>query len=65
MSFTVSDDKSLLDIDAVHELLKRSDWAARRTRATVEKSIKNSVCFGANSEGKQVAFARVVTDGCT
>jgi len=29
------------------------------------RSIENSLCFGAYCGSKQVAFARVVTDGCT
>lgn len=61
----ISDDKSRLDIARVHDFLKRSHWAANRTRATLEKSIRNSLCFGAYIDGRQVGFARVVTDGCT
>lgn len=63
--FLVSDKKNLLDIEAVHGFLKRSSWAATRTRETLVKSIQNSICFGVYLETKQVAFARVVTDGCT
>ncbi len=31
----------------------------------VEKSIENSLCFGVYDQGKQVGFARVVTDFAT
>jgi N-acetylglutamate synthase-like GNAT family acetyltransferase len=61
----ISDDKSLLDVEITHGFLKRSHWAPERTRETLLKSIQNSLCFGAYLEGKQIAFARVVTDGCT
>jgi GNAT superfamily N-acetyltransferase len=62
---TISDDKTLLDIEITHGFMKRSFWAASRTRETLLTSIENSVCFGAYCDGKQIAFARVVTDGCT
>jgi GNAT superfamily N-acetyltransferase len=54
-----------LDIDLVHGFLKRSSWAANRTRDTLVKSIQNSLCFGAYIGKTQIGFARVVTDGCT
>src|SRR6185503_1386265 len=31
-------------------------------RETVERSIRNSLCFGVYAAGKQIAFARVITD---
>ena len=61
----VSSDPSLLDLALIHSFLKRTNWAAKRTRETLEKSVKNSVCFGAYVGNRQIAFARVVTDGCT
>ena len=61
----ISDDKSLLNIETVHGFLKRSSWAALRTRTTLVKSIQNSICFGAYIDKTQIAFARVVSDGCT
>lgn len=61
----ISDDKTRLDIETTHGFLKRSAWAAHRTRETLCKSIQNSICFGAYLDGRQIAFARVVTDGCT
>jgi N-acetylglutamate synthase-like GNAT family acetyltransferase len=61
----ISEDKQLLNIDKTHQLLLGTPWAQKRTRATVVKSITNSLCFGAYLKGEQIAFARVVTDGCT
>ncbi len=59
----ISTDKSQLDIEMIHRYLsERSYWAIGRTREMVEKSIEHSICFGAYYEGKQVGFARVVTD---
>jgi hypothetical protein len=63
-TFYVSTDKSLLEIEMIHDFLSnRSYWAKGRSRETVEKSIAGSLCFGLFDPGnKQVGFARVVTD---
>ncbi len=63
-TMTISTDKSALDVLMIHQFLtERSYWAKGRTLETVQRSIANSLCFGAYNEvGKQVAFARVVTD---
>ena len=35
------------------------------SRETVERSIDNSICFGAYEGDEQIGFARVITDGAT
>lgn len=61
-----STDKSRLDIDAIHAFLSReSTWALGISRAVVEKSIANSLCFGGYEDGRLVAFARVISDFAT
>ncbi|MCF2910070.1 GNAT family N-acetyltransferase [Pseudoalteromonas sp. DL2-H2.2] len=63
MSIKVSSDKTLLDVDVIHNYIsERSYWGQGRTKDQVLKSIDNSICFGLYVEGSQVAFARVVTD---
>ena len=59
---TVSTDKKLLDIPFIHQFLSNSYWAKGRTIDEVKNSIDNSMCFGAYLDGKQIGFARVVTD---
>jgi GNAT superfamily N-acetyltransferase len=61
-NFTVSTDKSKLNIELIHEFLSKSYWAAGRTREAIERSIKNSLCFGIYNGNDQVGFARVLTD---
>lgn len=65
--FTLSTDKERLDIQTIYEYLsQRSYWAQGRSREVVEKSIQNSLCFGVYAlDGKQVGFARLVTDEVT
>lgn len=66
-SVLISDDKSLLQLDIIHGFLQKSNWATRRPKKTIARSIESaaSLCFGAYVGEQQVAFARVVTDGCT
>lgn len=60
--FEISTDPSRIDVELVHDFLSHSYWAQDRTRAVVERSIKNSLCFGVYRSTQQVAFARVITD---
>ena len=61
--FEVSTERGRLDIDLIHDFLSRSSyWAMGRERDTVERSIQNSLCFGIYHRGRQVGFARVITD---
>jgi GNAT superfamily N-acetyltransferase len=62
----ITTDRARLDRGLVHRFLaEESYWARGRARDIVERSIENSLCFGAYRDGRQVAFARVVTDRCT
>lgn len=61
-NFVISDDPIRLNIDAICDLLSRAYWADKRPRDVVEKSIQFSLNFGVYDGGRQVGFARVVTD---
>jgi GNAT superfamily N-acetyltransferase len=62
----ISTDPARLDLEMIHGYLsQRSYWAAGRARELVARSIANSLTFGAYEGGRQVAFARVVTDRAT
>ena len=61
----VSTDPARLDVDVIHGFLSRSYWATGIPRETVERSIRHSICFGAFEEGRQVGFARVISDRAT
>lgn len=62
--FSISTDKSKLDLLAIHDYLSnKSYWAKGRSLETIKISIENSIAFGMyDSKGKQVGFARVATD---
>ena len=65
--YLISTDTSMLDLDLTHHYLSEiSYWAKGRSREIVERSMQNSLNFGMyDREGKQVGFARVVTDYAT
>lgn len=63
--YEISDDKSRLDIDVIHEFLSQSYWSPGIPRSTVERAIQGSMCFGVYLDDKQVGFARVISDKAT
>ncbi len=60
--FLLSDNKELIDIEAAYSMLSKTYWAAGRTKETVEKAIKNSICYGIYLDERQIGFTRIVTD---
>lgn len=58
----ISTDKSKLDVPFIQDFLKDIYWAAGRTMEEVQVTIDASVCFGIYLDGKQIGFARVITD---
>jgi GNAT superfamily N-acetyltransferase len=65
-SFEISTDRSRLDVDLIYRFLsEQSTWAVGISRPVVERSIENSLCFAGFVDGRQVAFARVITDYAT
>lgn len=64
MEYSISTDKSKINLQAVHHYLcHKSYWAKGRSIERVKESIENSMCFGLyNFDGNMLGFARVVTD---
>jgi GNAT superfamily N-acetyltransferase len=63
--FTISTDKARFDLEMIHGFLSTCYWAEGIPRDAVKKSIDNSLCFGVFEGGKQIGFARVITDRAT
>ena len=61
----LDDDPRRVDVDAVHEFLaNEAYWALGRSRETVERLVREaSRVVGVYADGRQVGFARAVTDG--
>ena len=65
-AFTISTDKTLLDRKAIHEFLStKAYWCLNIPLETVLRSIEYSLCFGIYENGRQIGFARVITDYAT
>ena len=63
--FSISTNPARIDPAAAHEFLVRSYWAEGVPREVVERSIRGSLAFGLFHEGRQIGFARVITDKAT
>lgn len=64
--YLISTDKSKLDIGVIHHFLSQSSyWAKHIPEETVRRSVEGSFCFGVYHHGKQVGFARLITDFAT
>ena len=63
--YSISTDKHRLDLSVIHSFLATSYWAEGIPFETVKKSIEYSLNFGVYTTGKQVGFARVITDYAT
>ena len=63
--YTLSTDKSRLDLERVHAFLSTVYWSMGIPKATIAKAVEHSVAFGLYSETEQVGFARVITDFAT
>lgn len=63
--FTISEDKTKLDVNFIHHELANSYWSKKIPRSIVEKGIANSMCFGMYDGEQQIGFARVISDKAT
>jgi N-acetylglutamate synthase-like GNAT family acetyltransferase len=64
--FTITTDKSKMDVIAIHDFLsKYSSWSDNIPFDSVKTSIDNSLNFGLFHNGKQIGFARVISDFST
>ena len=55
----------LVGLDVIHGFLKSAYWCENLPRVVIERAIRHSLCFGVYRQGRQVGFARVVTDYAT
>ena len=63
MPYSISTDKSKLNLPVIHHYLSNiSYWAKDISLAQVQKAIDHSLCFGVYYKDQQIGLARVVTD---
>ena len=67
MKYRIVDDLSQMNLDDIIRLLKATYWADKRSDEQIEKSARNSSCYGIFIEGedKLAGFARVISDYAT
>lgn len=63
--YIITDEKDKMQLDIIVEMLHETYWAKYWSKETIKKAFDNSLCFGVFSEGKQIAYARCVTDYAT
>ena len=63
--FVITTNPARLDVDAIYAYLSRVYWANTRSRDAVERSLKNSLCFGLYEGDKQIGLVRVISDYAT
>lgn len=64
--YLVSDDRNILDIDAIHAFLsQQSYWANGISRERFETAVNHSIPLGLFEGEKQIGFARAITDRAT
>lgn len=63
--FTITTDPSRIDRAAAHAFLTGSYWATGVPREIVDRSIDHSIAFGLFDGGRQIGFARAISDRAT
>jgi GNAT superfamily N-acetyltransferase len=63
--YVISTDVDRIDFDMLHGFLTAAYWSQGVPRGTVERAVRNSLSFGLYRGGKQIGFARAVTDRAT
>ncbi len=64
--YKISTNHEEFNLDVIYDFISNSYWAKGIPKATLDKAISNSFCFGMFDEGGvQVGFARLITDKAT
>ena len=63
--YTISTDRSRIDVAAVHAFLTQTYWSPGIPESVVRRAIAGSIAFGIYHGREQVGFARVITDRAT
>ena len=63
--FVVSTNPFDLDSEAVFDFMTRAKWWTGLTRSSLDRALRNSMCFSLLKDGRQIGLARVITDSVT
>ena len=67
VNYRIVDGSDKMKTEDIARLLKMTYWADKRPAETIEKSIRNSSCYGIYADGtdRLTGFARVISDYAT
>ena len=67
MNYRIVDDLDKMKLEDIVRLLRMTYWADKRPVEIIEKSVRNSSCYGLylGDADKLVGFARVISDHAT
>lgn len=64
--YSIVTDRSLMQVQVIHQFLtKEAYWSRGIPLETVAKAVAHSLNFGVFHEGKQVGYARIISDFAT
>jgi GNAT superfamily N-acetyltransferase len=63
--FVVSTDPSHLDSEIVLEFMTQAKWWSDLTPTSLDRALRNSLCFSLRAGDRQIGLARVITDCVT
>ena len=63
--FVISTDPSRLDANSVFEFLAQTQWWNELTPESLDRALRNSLCFSLLEVDRQIGLARVITDSVT
>jgi GNAT superfamily N-acetyltransferase len=63
--FAITTDPERLDFDAVFEFLAQAKWWTELTEESLNRALRNSLCFSLMEGSRQIGVARVITDYVT
>ena len=63
--YELTEDPAMIDPAAAHAYLTRSYWSPGIALDTVNQAIANSLCIAVRHDGRQIAFARIISDFTT
>jgi GNAT superfamily N-acetyltransferase len=63
--FVISTDPGLLDARAIFGFLANAQWWTELTHESLDRALRSSICFSLLESGRQIGFARAITDSVT
>lgn len=64
-NFSISTDPGCVDLNVVFEYLADAKWWTELTRESLDRALRNSLCFSLMEDDRQIGLARVITDYVT